>query len=68
MALDAIDETTERENQDVVAARKELFLELGRLEDNCGHVNESCGKEQRDEMLKISVSQSKSHHPPSSRK
>jgi hypothetical protein len=46
MNLDAIDETSEKEHQDVVAARKELFLELGGLEDNCGHVNESSEKEQ----------------------
>jgi hypothetical protein len=65
--LDASDETSERDHEDGVASRKEVFWELGGLEENCGHANEStCSgkevcKDVEDEDLCLAIPKS----PPS---
>jgi hypothetical protein len=61
MHLDALHETSEREREDeetnclAVAARKELILELGELEEHYWHRNESNGKDQLKDVEDLSL-------------
>jgi hypothetical protein len=63
MNLDAIDETSQRGHEDVVAARKELLLELKELDEHYWHEHESSGKEQCNYVLDLCLAIPKA--PPS---